>query len=68
MKRLLFGLFVALFSTGAVSAQTGKPKHLYGHDVKVRPVGESNFKADTPKVAVEFFHDPSGKAHPGDLG
>ncbi len=62
MNRLLFGLFVALVAAGAASAQTGKPKHLYGHDVKVRPVGESNFKADTPKVAVEFFHDPAGNA------
>lgn len=62
MNRLLFGLFATLTVVGSTSAQATKPKHLYGHDVKVRPVGEQNFKADTPKVAIEFFHDPVSNA------
>lgn len=62
MNRLLFGLIASLVAAGAATAQTGKPKHLYGHDVKVRPVGEQNFKADTPKVAVEYFQDPAANA------
>jgi hypothetical protein len=62
MRRIVCGLFAAFLAAGPLSAQTTKPKHVYGHDVKVRPVGEQNFKADTPKVAVEFFHDPAANA------
>ncbi len=62
MKHFVFGLLISLLAMESVKAQGEKPKHLYGHDVKVRAVGELNFKADTPKVAVEFFHDPVGKA------
>jgi hypothetical protein len=62
MRRIAFALAAVLVATGPLTAQSVKPKHLYGHDVKVRPVGEQNFKADTPKVAVEFFHDPAANA------
>lgn len=62
MRRFLFTLAAVLVAAGSLAAQSVKPKHLYGHDVKVRPVGEQNFKADTPKVAVEFFHDPATNA------
>lgn len=57
MNRLLLVGLLIVSGNGFVSAQSAKPKHLYGHDLKVRPVGEANFKADTPKVAIEFFHD-----------
>lgn len=62
MNRPLIGLIATFALAGAATAQPAKPKHLYGHDVKVRAVGEQNFKADTPKVAVEFFHDPASNA------
>ena len=62
MRRFLFALAAVLVAIAPVAAQAVKPKHLHGHDLKVRPVGEPNFKADTPKVAVEFFHDPVANA------
>ncbi len=63
MTRFFFGLLAAAALANATLAQApAKPKHLYGHDVKVRPVGEQNFKADTPKVGVEVLHDTVGNA------
>jgi hypothetical protein len=63
MNRFLFGMLLPLVAaTAAAQTSPSKPKHAYGHDVKVRPVGESNFKADTPKVGIEVFHDTAGNA------
>lgn len=63
MKRFFFGLLAVAAVAAAAAAQApSKPKHLYGHDVKVRPVGEQNFKADTPKVGIEVLHDGPGNA------
>lgn len=59
----IFLILTALAAGTTASAQTTKPqkpKFLYGHDVKVRNVGEANFTAATPKVGIEFFHDPVG--------
>jgi hypothetical protein len=57
----LFQTFIALGLLGssamAQTAPATKPKIVYGHDIKVRAVGEDNFTANTPKVGVEFFHD-----------
>ncbi len=33
------------------------PKHLYGHDLRVRKGGSPDFGKDTPRIGVEFFHD-----------
>src|SRR5262245_40768972 len=38
------------------------PKHLYGHDLRVRPGGNPNFGPETPRVGVELFFDDSTKA------
>lgn len=64
MTRPLFGLLAVLPLAAAVTAQTppAKPKFLYGHDVRVRNAGKANFEPDTPKVGIEFFHDPAGGA------
>jgi hypothetical protein len=61
MKRTLFTLLSLTLLASVGFAQTPppptKPKHLHGHDLKVRAVGEDNFSPNTPKVGVEFFHD-----------
>ncbi len=36
------------------------PKHLYGHDLRVRPGGEQEW-AKARKTGVEFFHDEGTK-------
>jgi hypothetical protein len=38
------------------------PKHLYGHDLRVRKGGNPNFGPDTPRIGVELFHDENTKA------
>ncbi|MBN9121602.1 MAG: hypothetical protein J0I06_21060 [Planctomycetes bacterium] len=38
------------------------PKHLYGHDLKVRPGGSPNFGPDTPRLGVELFYHEETKA------
>lgn len=38
------------------------PKHLYGHDLRVRKGGDPNFGPDTPRIGVEFFRDDATKA------
>ena len=53
---------LATAPTNTVAAQdkskTPAPKHLYGHDLKVRPGGKPDFGPETPRIGVElFFHD-----------
>ena len=52
-------------STNHVSAQDkskiAPPKHLYGHDLKVRPGGERDWPKAL-KIGVELFHDEGTKA------
>ncbi|MCS6863913.1 MAG: hypothetical protein RMJ56_02415 [Gemmataceae bacterium] len=38
------------------------PKHLYGHDLRVRKGGVRDFDQNTPRVGVEFFHDLTTQA------
>jgi hypothetical protein len=38
------------------------PKHLYGHDLRVRKGGNPDFDKDTPRIGVEFFHDEFTKS------
>ncbi len=61
------GLFLLAGSAGnPVSAQdktkVTPPKHLYGHDLRVRKGGDPNFGPETPRVGVELFHDEGTKA------
>ncbi|MBY0459223.1 MAG: hypothetical protein K2V38_17980, partial [Gemmataceae bacterium] len=37
------------------------PKHLYGHDLRVRKGGVGDFGPETPRVGVEFFRDSTTK-------
>jgi hypothetical protein len=59
------GLVALAGGTGRVAAQdkskTAPPKHLYGHDLKVRPGGERDWPKAL-KVGVELFHDEATKA------
>lgn len=68
-KFLAAGLVVAtagLLATGTPAAAQEKkatpPKHLYGHDLRVRPGGNPNFGPETPRIGVELFHDEGTKA------
>lgn len=55
----MFRALAILLLTGTAFAQPPqKPKFLYGHDLKVRNVGQKNFDNTTPKVGVEVFQDP----------
>ncbi len=58
-------LALAGSSTNTVSAQDKSkitpPKHLYGHDLKVRPGGEREW-TKAVKVGVELFHDEATQA------
>jgi hypothetical protein len=59
------GLLALAGAPAPVSAQENKvvpPKHLYGHNLRVRPGGTANFGPDTPRVGVELFHDEGTKA------
>lgn len=38
------------------------PKHLYGHDLRVRKGGDKDFGPETPRIGVELFHDEANKA------
>jgi len=50
-------------SDNRAEAQDKKaPKHLYGHDLRVRPGGVKNFDEKTPRVGVEVFHDETNRA------
>lgn len=49
-------------SVGAQEKKSDTPKHLYGHDLRVRPGGNPNFGPETPRVGVELFFDESTKA------
>lgn len=64
MTRLLFAAAVGLLAAAPLAAQPPlvTPAFLYGHDLKVRPAGQAEFTKDTPKVGVEFYHDPAGGA------
>jgi hypothetical protein len=42
-------------------AKVSAPKHLYGHDLRVRPGGEREWMKAI-KIGVELFHDESTKA------
>src|SRR5262245_50938838 len=42
-------------------AKAVPPKHLYGHDLRVRPGGEREWTKAT-KIGVEFFHDEATRA------
>jgi hypothetical protein len=46
----------------AAQEKVAPPKHLYGHNLRVRPGGTANFGPDTPRVGVEMFHDAATKA------
>ena len=73
-KRIAAGLIAATAglvvlasgSTNYVGAQdktkATPPKHLYGHDLRVRTGGDPNFGPKTPRVGVELFFDESTKA------
>jgi hypothetical protein len=73
-KRILAGLIVAtaglvVLAGGSVpraSAQDkmkiNPPKHLYGHDLRVRKGGEKDFGPETPRIGVEVFRDDNTKA------
>jgi hypothetical protein len=37
------------------------PKHLYGHDLRVRKGGDKDFSPETPRIGVEFFLDENTK-------
>jgi hypothetical protein len=43
-------------------SKVNPPKHLYGHDLRVRKGGEKNFGPETPRIGVEFFLDENTKA------
>src|SRR4051794_33987904 len=43
-------------------AKVAPPRHLYGHDLRVRPGGEKDFKPETPRVGVELFRDDNTRA------
>jgi hypothetical protein len=64
MTRFLFTLAAVLAAAAAAPGQppVTTPAFLYGHDLKVRPAGQAEFAKDTPKVGVEFYHDPAGGA------
>ena len=58
---------VVLAGSSTSSAQDEKtkiapPKHLYGHDLRVRKGGNPDFDKDTPRIGVEFFHDDATKS------
>jgi hypothetical protein len=60
------GTLVALSgTTNEVIAQdktkSNPPKHLYGHDLRVRPGGEREWMKAV-KIGVELFHDETSKA------
>jgi hypothetical protein len=70
-KRIAAGLLavtaglVALAVGGARAQDKSKappPKHLYGHDLRVRKGGNPDFDKDTPRIGVEFFHDEGTKS------
>jgi hypothetical protein len=70
-KRIAVGLFAVaagllVMAGGPTSfAQDKKvtaPKHLYGHDLRVRPGGNPNFGPETPRIGVELFYDDATKA------
>jgi hypothetical protein len=61
------GLFVVAGSSlgsaqGQEKSKIAPPKHLYGHDLRVRKGGNPDFDKDTPRIGVEFFHDEATKA------
>jgi hypothetical protein len=72
--RIVVGLIVVTaglvgLSNSAISsaraddkAKITPPKHLYGHDLRVRKGGNPDFGKDTPRIGVEFFHDDFTKA------
>lgn len=43
-------------------SKTTPPRHLYGHDLRVRVGGDPNFGPNTPRIGVEFFNDETSKA------
>jgi hypothetical protein len=59
------GLFVLAGSTTNLASAQDKtkvtpPKHLYGHDLRVRPGGEQEW-TKAKKIGVEFFNDETTK-------
>jgi hypothetical protein len=73
-KRIVAGLIVATTGlavlaggiTPRASAQdktkVNPPKHLYGHDLRVRKGGEKDFGPETPRIGVELFRDDNTRA------
>ena len=51
----------ANFASAEDKSKIAPPKHLYGHDLRVRKGGNPNFEPDTPRIGVEFFHDETTK-------
>ncbi|OWK43697.1 hypothetical protein [Fimbriiglobus ruber] len=68
MRARTIGLFALVVGLGAAAGLTAfgqptpsKPTWLYGHDLRVRKGGTTDFNAETPKVGIEFFKDePAG--------
>jgi hypothetical protein len=72
-KRIAAGLLtvtagLVVLTSGAANAEAqdktkgNPPKHLYGHDLRVRPGGNPNFGPETPRIGVELFYDDNTKA------
>lgn len=55
-------LTVMLVFTSTVMAQSNKPQWIDAQDLLVRAGGEKQFTKSTPKVGVELYLDPVGKA------
>jgi hypothetical protein len=73
-KRITAGLVIAAagllaLADGTHSRATAQdktkvnpPKHLYGHDLRVRKGGDKDFGPETPRIGVELFRDDNTKA------
>jgi hypothetical protein len=55
-------LTVMLVFTSTVTAQSNKPQWIDAQDLLVRAGGEKQFTKSTPKLGVELYLDPVGKA------
>lgn len=56
-------LLLSSSPTTLTAQDKGKaPKWVYAHDLRVRPGGEKDINAKTPKIGVEFFIDETNNA------